>query len=152
MEGEDRWTKLENIVRRVVREELTAKRKPRNEKSAVKFENGQWTGITKEQMSAWSSAYPAVDIEQELRLAAAHILSNPAKRPASDFARFLNSWIKRTQTHLSIRSIPMRSEMPVAPKSCSYCDRKSVGIFAGRLHCAEHQEDAMNQRPVLKRA
>jgi hypothetical protein len=68
---EDRWAKLEEIVRKVVREEIAALGSVK--KAKLGFENGRWVGVTQEQMEAWKAAYGMVDIDGELKRAAAWI-------------------------------------------------------------------------------
>jgi hypothetical protein len=47
-------------------------------------------------LAAWKTAYPAIDVEGELRKAAAWLVSNP-KNKKSAYSRFLNSWLSRAQ-------------------------------------------------------
>jgi hypothetical protein len=138
---EDKWAKLEEIVRRVVREELAGFGK----KPKLGFENGRWTNLTKEQMEAWKEAYGAVDIETELKRAAAWIVSNPNLAPKSQHGRFLNTWLSRQQNQSSIRSIPAKQEQP--KKLCAYCDQVATGSANGICHCRAHTVDAMDERP-----
>ena len=145
MGEEDRWAKLEEIVRRVVREEISALGK----KTKLGFENGRWTGITEEQMSAWKAAYGAVDVEGELKKAAAWIVSNPQLAPAKLHGRFLNTWLARQQNQSSLRSIPTRQpEQGPGKKLCAYCDQVSTGVVNGLSHCRAHALDAMDEKPV----
>lgn len=60
------------------------------------WENGTFQGITEEDLSRWREAYPAVDIELELRRAAEWLLANPHKRK-KNYRRFLISWFSRQQ-------------------------------------------------------
>ncbi len=60
------------------------------------FENKTFEQITPEQIERWSAAYPAVNVEDELRRAAEWILANPNKRK-SNWARFINNWLSRAQ-------------------------------------------------------
>jgi len=55
-----------------------------------------WTGITEEQKTAWSAAYPACDIKTELLKAAEWVKANPKKHKKNWF-RFLVNWLARTQ-------------------------------------------------------
>jgi hypothetical protein len=57
---EDRWAKLEEIVRKVVREEIAALGSVK--KAKLGFENGRWVGVTQEQRSL-EAAYGMVDID-----------------------------------------------------------------------------------------
>lgn len=47
-------------------------------------------------LETWRQAYPAVDIETELKRAAAWLCSNP-KEKRSNYARFINTWLSREQ-------------------------------------------------------
>ena len=137
---EDRWKKLEEIVRRVVKEEIQALGK----KPKINLVNGRFTGVSQDQMGAWSAAYPGVEIEQEIRRAAAWCISNPASAPTKDFSRYLNSWLSREQNKLAIRSIPATRPTATTPSICEYCRASSVGAVNGRRHCREHTQDAMD--------
>lgn len=142
---EDRWAKLEEIVRRVVKEEISALgKKPR-----ITLVNGKWVGITQEQKEAWAAAYGAVDIEGELRAAAAWIVSNPDKAPSAQVARFLNTWLSRSQQRSAIRSIPTQSERQAQSlKLCSYCTETASAKISGIWACSGHTQDAMDGRPI----
>jgi hypothetical protein len=141
---EDRWTKLEEIVRRVVKEEIAVLGK----KGKLDFLNGRWVGITQEQKEAWAAAYGSVDIESELKKAAAWIVSNPHLSPKNQFGRFLNTWLARGQNQSSIRSIPTRSEQPQPRKLCEYCDKVATGSANRIWACGEHFDKALQHEPV----
>lgn len=147
MGDEDRWTKLEEVVRRVVREEIAQLGK----KAKLDFVNGKWVGVTPEQLEAWKAAYGAVDIEAELKKAAAWIVSNPHLAPKSQLGRFLNTWFSRTQDRSSIRSIPSVSERAnvagPARKLCSYCTKVATAAPNRIWACDDHTLDAMDQKP-----
>lgn len=146
MGDEDRWAKLESIIRRVVGEELDVR--GLKSKTKIGFVNGKWIGVTDDQLSVWRSAYGSVDINAELMKAAAWIVSNPMKAPKREIGRFLNAWFSREQDRLSIRSIPTRSET-LKNKICAYCDRPSNGqMVSGIYHCPEHWREAMDGKPA----
>jgi hypothetical protein len=144
---EDRWTKLEEIVRRVVREELSTWN-PQKKKTKVDFVNGQFCGLGEQELSVLQAAFPAVDLHKELREMTAWILMNPVVAPKSNYSAFIHRWLQKHQAQASIRSIPMRSEMK---KYCSYCPAPSTGAVNGWQHCGdrEHFLKAMdNERPA----
>lgn len=153
MTEEDRWAKVRQIVReeneRLEARILGAIGKAKNK---VELVNGQWVGITEQLKQAWSSAYPAVEIEAELKKAAAWIMSNPTMAPRSQFTRFLLTWFARTQDRTAIRSIPTPSERTAiagpGKKLCAYCDHVASGSVNGRWHCNEHANDAMDLKPI----
>jgi hypothetical protein len=145
---EDRWQKLEQILKRVVDDALDSR--GLRAKTKLGFVNGRWTGVTDEQLEAWKAAYGAVDIEAELKRAAAWIVSNPTMAPKNQHGRFLNTWLSRTQNQSSLRSIPTRSEPQQGPglKLCAYCERVATAKVSGVSHCSDHGRDAMEGRPV----
>ena len=143
MTEQDRWEKLEEIVRRVVREEIAALGK----KPKINLVNGKWTGITQDTLEAWQAAYPGVDIEAEVRKAAAWCLSNPTSAPTSQYGRYLNSWLGRQQNQVSLRSIPTARQLQSPPNLCEYCMREATGAVSGRRHCRDHMQDAMDGPP-----
>lgn len=161
MDNEERWIKLENTVRQVIREELQTffEKLLRPElqqqlslfgkKAAIKCVNGKWTGITEDQLSAWTEAFGAVDVESELKKAAAWIISNPHLAP-KQHSRFINNWLAKCQDRSSIRSIPMKSEMPPLGqrrKACAYCSANATGSTGGIDHCSAHTHEAMDGKP-----
>ena len=78
--------------------------------------------VTREFFDVWCEAYPLVDVRGELRAIKAWLISNPQSRPRSDMARFVNSWLKRTQNEkagkaaASARASPGR-EKPLAQRN-----------------------------------
>lgn len=149
MTEEERWGRVEEIVRRVVREELAAAGL-KQKQVRIGFSMGKWTGVTEEHLTAWKEAYPAVAVEEELKKAAAWIVSNPNDAPRSNFARFLNTWMERNQNRASLRAIPTQA-MAVAQKksTCKYCMRPASGVVNGIAHCPLHMEDAMDSKQAV---
>jgi hypothetical protein len=145
MEAVDKWAKLEEIIRRVVREELQALGKT---KTKIEFVNGKFVGVSEFQTQAWMAAYPGVDIEAEIKRAAAWCVSNPMTAPASQFGRYLNSWLSREQNKSAMRQMPLRSEEKVQPKkACAYCSKDAIGSTSGIYSCRDHTQDAMEGKP-----
>jgi uncharacterized protein YdaU (DUF1376 family) len=56
-----------------------------------------FTGISDEDTSRWSQAYPGVDLEAETRVAHAWLCDNPSKAGKRNWAAFLNRWFGRVQ-------------------------------------------------------
>jgi hypothetical protein len=139
---EGRWAKLEEIVRRVIREEIAGLGK----KPKIELVNGKWVGITQDQREAWLAAYGAVDLEAELKTAAAWCVSNPSLAPKSQIGRFLNTWLTREQNRRSLQSIPntRQSPMSIQKKTCAYCPKGSVGNRNGYEHCDDHAMAALD--------
>ena len=143
---EDRWAKLEEIVRRVVREELSTWN-PKN-KTKVNFVNGQFTGLGEQEFSALAAAFPAVDVKKELKEMTAWILLNPTAAPRSNYGAFVQSWLKKHQDRSAIRSIPTRNDqLQEQRKFCAYCDAPAVGTVNAIKHCSKHALDAMDEKP-----
>jgi hypothetical protein len=146
MAEEDRWGRLEEIVRRVVREEIAGLKK--KGKAALKLVNGRWEGLTPELMESLRGTYPAVDIDAELKAAATWCMLNPNDAPISDWGRFVGTWLKKEQNKSSIRSIHNRQEPGPGKKLCAYCDQVSTGVVNAISHCRAHALDAMDEKPI----
>lgn len=144
---EDRWVKLEEIVRRVVREEVAALKKTKRGK--IKFENGRWQ-IGEEEMGMFRDTYPAVDIGQQLKEAALWIVTNPEKAPTSNgYGPFLQRWFKSHQNQACLKSIPVSRPTEIRQKLCAYCTKVGTGNVNGIWHCDSHAMDAMDQKPRM---
>jgi hypothetical protein len=139
---EDRWAKLEEIVRRVVREEVASLKKT---KTQISFEKGRWV-IGTDEMQMFREAYPAVDIDKELREAAVWIVTHPNEAPKSKWGAFLNTWFKKHQFQTSLAQIPRKTETP--KKLCAYCDTVAAGQVGGIWACDPHWQKAMDRDPV----
>lgn len=61
------------------------------------FPKGEFEGIQKSDVEAWSKAYPACDIKAELLKMAEWIKANPAKGKKSNYRRFIVNWLSRSQ-------------------------------------------------------
>lgn len=146
MSEEDRWAKLEEIVRRVVKEEIAALAK--NGKTKIECVNGRWVGVTEDQMQAWRDAYPAVDIDAELKRMAAWIVSNPMMAPKSQVGRFVNTWLTKSQNQASLRSIPTERRTETPMKLCVYCDAVASGQTNGKWACGAHFQKALDGDPI----
>ena len=146
---EDRWARLEEIVRRVVREEIASLAAP-VKKQQVTFGNGKWIGVTQEHLTAWAEAYGGCDIQAELKKAAAWIVSNPSLAPKTQFGRFLNTWLSKQQMTSAIRSIPTRSDQ--MKLTCAYCQLPSTGKVNGYSTCDAHFRKAMDHEKPARSA
>ena len=70
--------------------------------------------VSGEQVMEWSSLYPAVDIEQQLRNMRGWLNSNPKKRKTkSGILRFITAWLAREQDKRH-KNIPLEPERPKA--------------------------------------
>lgn len=150
MAEEERWERVRAIIReecqRIEKNILAVLEK--HAKPKLGFVNGRWVGVTEEQLEAWKAAYGAVNIEEELKKAAAWIVSNPHLAPKSQFGRFLNTWLSRTQNQSSLRSIPTRNESK--ERLCAYCGVPAVANANNYWHCREHTEAAMESRRPMQ--
>jgi len=72
-----------------------AVKKSRRIKKITLSEFGEWENING-QLEVWKAAYPHLDIEQELKKAAAWVISNPEKKK-SLYSRFLNNWFSHAE-------------------------------------------------------
>lgn len=64
----------------------------------MKLNTGEDWQPSQEAIDKWTTAYPAVDVEQELAAMDAWLDSNPTKRKTKrGISRFANSWLARAQ-------------------------------------------------------
>jgi len=60
------------------------------------FEKRKFLNINVEDKAGWLDAYPAVDIEAQLRIMREWLLANPSRKK-SNYRQFINNWLKREQ-------------------------------------------------------
>jgi hypothetical protein len=65
-------------------------------KISYSFEKKKWENISLEDLKGWKEAYPAVNIELELKAMGEWLLSNPLKKK-TNYRRFIVNWLKREQ-------------------------------------------------------
>jgi hypothetical protein len=64
-------------------------------------------------VSEWKSAYPAVDVEQQLRSMRAWLLANPVNRKTpKGIRRFANAWLQKAQDKAPRTNQATKTEMP----------------------------------------
>lgn len=56
-----------------------------------------WSEITQDDMTAWREAYPACDIDRQLRDMHEWLKANPEKAHKSRWRRFITNWLRRSQ-------------------------------------------------------
>jgi predicted phage replisome organizer len=61
------------------------------------FDESLWYGIDDAQVALWAEAYPAVDIDLELRQMGEWCKSNGARGRKHDWRKFIVNWLKRSQ-------------------------------------------------------
>jgi predicted phage replisome organizer len=61
------------------------------------FTSSLWYGIEDDQVALWQEAYPAVDVELELRQMGEWCKTNGAKGKKQNWGRFIVNWLKRAQ-------------------------------------------------------
>lgn len=107
-----------------------------------------FTNITPEKKSEWEKAFPAVDIDLDLKSAVLWVKDNPTKRK-SNWGRFLTSWFKRTQDHGGNKVATKHTKtklFPLPGKVCEKCPPrerlpavyKTTGGSYDHYYCAEH--------------
>ncbi len=64
------------------------------------FENRVWENIDQKDLDGWALAYPALNIQSELRKMGEWFLANPTKR-RKNYRRFINAWLTRSQDRSS---------------------------------------------------
>ena len=79
-------------------DEQSLKKKEERAQTKPNFnpENGNIENIPQAAIEKWKKAYPAINISDEISRAEAWLLANPKNRK-SDYIRFLNGWLSRSQ-------------------------------------------------------
>lgn len=73
-------------------------------KITFNFQIKKWENITNEDIEIWKEAYPACDIELELKRMRAWLIDNPQKKK-KNYRRFIGSWLSRTQDRGGTKNI-----------------------------------------------
>lgn len=90
-------------------------RDPRLPQIDFNWETKEFTDITEEDRQGWAGAYPAVDIDQEIKKAREWLLSNP-ERKKKRYRRFITQWLARTQEHGGTKGYqPKKPPLPAGP-------------------------------------
>jgi len=159
---DERWERVRQIVReeceriteRLEKKIIEAAQANRAAKHKIKLVNGRWEGVTPEVMQALKEAYPAVDVEGQLKEMIAWIFMHPEDAPKSNYGAFIQTWLKKHQDRHSIRSIPLASvktdPKAITPSLCEYCLKPARGSVNGIRYCGDHGNDAMDMKPRPK--
>ena len=78
------------------KKESIKERKKENCKNKILFNNTTYAGIREEDKKRWQEAYPAIDIETEIKKSAEWLIANP-KNKKSNYSRFLINWFAKSQ-------------------------------------------------------
>lgn len=65
--------------------------------SSISYLNLKWEGIGEGDIASWKDAYPACDIDLELKRMLVWLKANPKKAVKSNYRRFITNWLSRTQ-------------------------------------------------------
>jgi len=78
---------------------LAAKHAVSKPKCAIRFnyETVMWEGITRGDLNRWGEAYPAVNLEVELKKMKEWILNAGANGHKTQWGRFITNWLSRAQ-------------------------------------------------------
>lgn len=66
-------------------------------RTSIRWTTSGWYGITDEDRKAWTSAFPACDIERQLAAMDVWLQANPAKAKKSSWSRFIVNWLTKSQ-------------------------------------------------------
>lgn len=80
-----------------------------SKKPTFDYEHGSFENLPEIQVESWKTAYPAIDVDREIKRAAAWLLANKKNRK-SNVTRFLNNWLSRAQD-----SAPRVQAVPPSP-------------------------------------
>lgn len=75
------------------------------------YETRKFEGITPQDIDEWEAAYPAIDIDLEIKRAALWLANNPSKRKKK-VRRFITNWLSRTQERGGTRNGTLPYQQP----------------------------------------
>jgi len=79
-----------------------------------------WSGVSDELRSELHEAYPACDLDRQLRQMTLWLKSNPQRAKKSNWLRFINNWLKKEQD----RGGDLRGKSTSKPPAMSYRTRQ----------------------------
>jgi hypothetical protein len=109
--------------------------------------------ISPERMIQWEEAFPAVDIELDLKNAALWVVDNPTKKK-TQWGRFLTNWFRRTQErggNKGSTAAPKKTKLyPIAGKTCENCKLPAVykdtsGSY-DHYYCLDHAPTKVKEK------
>lgn len=78
-------------------EEVSSLPAARKSKNSISFnEEENKFSVSEQKMQIWREAFPAIDIDQQIKAAGSWLIDNP-KNKKSNYARFLNNWFTKSQ-------------------------------------------------------
>jgi len=84
---------------------------PKKEEILFDVEKKEFINIKKEDIEIWKEAFPACDVNQELKKMIAWLLGDWPKRRKSAWKRFITGWLSRAQDHGGTKGIPQKSNL-----------------------------------------
>lgn len=111
------------------------------------YETGVWSGITEGHLGIWSSAYPALDLKQQISAAGSWLMANPANRK-SNHGRYLTNWFQRAQQNAprvgGVGGAKQKTGTGLGPNALAGLGRISAAASAAADHFrrqADREED-----------
>ena len=89
-------TKQDNIIYAQTDSKLSASH--RKDQISFCYSNRRFVGIDDRDRSAWSQAYPSIDLMREIARAQEWLIANPTKAK-KQWRRFLTGWLQRANDH-----------------------------------------------------
>jgi DNA-binding transcriptional MocR family regulator len=81
-----------------ITEPITKKKEESGRERVTFLESNYTLQVPAPILEAWKTAYPAVNVEDEIHRASSWLATNPTRRPKRDFGRFMNGWLNRAST------------------------------------------------------
>ena len=93
----DNINKIKKDIKKDMINKPLARSKKKSEPQIIfDFKKRKFLNIKIEDKTGWLDAYPACDIDQELRKMREWLLANPKKKK-SNYRQFINNWLSRAQ-------------------------------------------------------
>lgn len=110
--------------------------------------NDGFSGISQEQIAKWQDAFPAVDIERQIKAASGWLEANPLKRK-KNLQRFIYNWMSNKQEKGGDR-IEIKQRQPMPPDETMDRVASWFGRPTGTLWLPEEVDAYEKARPTDK--
>ena len=121
-----------------------------------------WQGISDEDLTRWTEAYPACAVPRQLKAMEEWLLSHPAKAKKSNWRRFITNWLSRSQDRggddrgkqLTVKTVERQMSAFEIEKRCGAIGEEINKIFrqnGNKRVEGDGIDELKNRRDELKR-
>ena len=96
----------DNINNKALTRKNSSQEPSQSKNITFSFEEREWKNITEKDKEEWAKAFPACNIDYELRRMKEWILANPKRGKKKNYRRFIYNWLSKTQDRGGSKFIP----------------------------------------------